>query len=311
MGREKHYFILNPNACNQGSLAVWKELRTQLTLAAIPFEMLLTAYPGHATKLVRSVLEKHDDARITAIGGDGTFFEVINGAVGFPAASLGFIGAGSGNDFCRGARIPMKPDAALSYITAEPQVTASLDCGAFVTDHCGYFASSVGLGVDAVVTEAVNKSTLKTKFNRLKIGKLIYLFLFLQSIWRFSRPCVEVVVDGVHRHYKDVWLVNIANNPYFGGGIKVSPDAQMDDGLFHVMVVHSYSRWMLLCMFVSVIWGGHRRLKKVTFVTGKQITLKSNCDTPIHADGETIGRREVTVSVVPAAVNVVCSYGDK
>ncbi len=308
MGKEKQHFILNPNARNSGSMAVWNQLRLELEQLEIPFTLWTTEYPGHATQLTRLILEQDDTSCIIAVGGDGTLFEVINGFVGFPEALLGFVGAGSGNDFCRGASIPIKPEAALALITSEPQQKVSLDCGKFTTDHSGRFASSVGMGVDAVVTETVNKSSLKTTFNRLKLGKLVYLMIFLRSIWTFSKPTIEVEVDDVSKCYKDVWLVNIANNPYFGGGIKVSPEAKMNDGLFHVMVVHSYSKWMLLFMFVSVAWGGHCRLKNVEFITGKKIRLISDRDSVIHADGETIGRGKVEAEILPAALNVICAY---
>ncbi len=308
---KKYFFILNPNARNSGSLKEWETIRTILEEKGVDYQLLTTERPAHATELARGVLQEDPEATIIAVGGDGTLHEVVNGIIGFPRATLGFIGAGSGNDYCRGARIPMNSVEAINNILSSAPEIHQLDCGTFETTRQGFFAGSMGLGIDADVTEEVNDSTLKMKFNKMRLGKLAYLYTFFKSLWTFKHPNVEVTIDGVSETYKKVWMVNIANSPYFGGGILISPDAKMNDGLFHIFIVHSYSRLKIMFMFFSIIWGGQTKLRNTVYKTGKKISLKPDINSVIHADGEIVGYGELQVDILSQSLNVTCQYSDQ
>jgi len=306
LSKKKLYFILNPKARNAGSVKTWSQVEAALKADGTRcYQLYRTERPNHATALVRQILNEEADAVIVAIGGDGTVHEVMNGMIGFPEATLGYIAAGSGNDFSRGAVIPKDPEQALALIM-NPEVK-KLDCGSFqILNHKGYFASSLGMGIDAFVTEIANRSVWKKRFNKIGLGKLNYLYTFFKSLWVFDHPEIEVTIDGVSKTYRHVWLVNIANNTYFGGGIAISPQAKMNDGLFHILIAHSYSRLTIFFMFFSIIWGGHIRSKNIEYLTGKNIKVIAKQQSIIHADGEIVGYSKLDVNIMKHEMNVIC-----
>lgn len=303
---EKMYFIINPKAQNSQSLTVWKQVKSILDQENVNYEFFMTEFPMHAPKIVKEILDKNSMAFIIAVGGDGTAHEVANGVAGYPHAKFSYIGAGSGNDFCRGAHIPMNPEEALRMMLDKNHSVKAIDIGYYETDHKGYCLSSMGMGIDADVTAEVNESPLKATFNKIKLGKLAYLYTFFKSIATYQFPTIKVTIDGKTKEYKKVWIINLANQKYFGGGIPISPNARMDNGDFHVLIVHSYSRLRIFFMFFSIIWAGHIKLKNCDYLTGKHIQLEANMDKVIHADGEIVGTKKLDLQILPKRMNVVC-----
>lgn len=304
---EKMYFIINPKAQNEQSLAVWNRVKAILDEEGANYTFLMTEYPMHAAKIAKEILDENDSAFVIAIGGDGTAHEVANGVAEYPNAKFSYIGAGSGNDFCRGAHIPMDPVEALRLILDKNHPVKTIDIGTYETDHKGYFLSSMGMGIDADVTAEVNDSPLKAVFNKVNLGKLAYLYTFFKSIATYKFPDMKITIDGKSKEYQKVWIVNLANQKYFGGGIPISPSAHMDNGVFHVLVVHSYSRFNIFFIFFSIIWAGHVNLKNCDYLTGKEIQIESNMNKVVHADGEIVGSGKFKIKILPKQLNVVCN----
>lgn len=110
-------------------------------------------------------------------------------------------------------------------------------------------------------------------------------------------------IDGKTQVFHKVWFVTISNQPYFGGGMKIAPLASPADGELDFTIVHGLSRWKLLLVFLSVFLGKHTAFKEVYSGTGERITIRSDQDVPIHADGETVEAlkkgKELDVHVLP------------
>ncbi|WP_077248186.1 diacylglycerol/lipid kinase family protein [Bacillus sp. FJAT-27986] len=304
MSKEKFNFIINPAAKNRGSLKIWKKVKKYLERENIHYQYRYTEYEGHACKITREILEKESDSLIIAVGGDGTIHEVINGAVGYKEARISYIPAGSGNDFSRGYQIDKNPTKAFKKLCLNSEKMTPIDLGSYKTDKQGYFMNSLGMGLDAAVTKAVNESKSKYYFNKIGAGKLVYLYFFFIK-WLTYRPIdVSLSIDGRDLNYKNVWLVTTSNQPYFGGGIKISPNSKPDDGLFHIIIVHNISKWKLILMFVTVVWGGHLKIRGVQELQGKNIKLSSGQPAFIHADGDYIGNDKVVVNMHHHKVNI-------
>ena len=304
MRMERFNFIVNPAAKNRGSLKIWKKVKKYLEQESIDYEFWYTEYEGHACELTKEILERKNDSLIVAVGGDGTIHEVINGAAEFKNARISYIPAGSGNDFSRGYHIDKNAIKALNNLCQNSQQTAPIDLGFYQTVKKGYFVNSLGMGLDAAVTKAVNESKSKYYFNKIGAGKLVYLYFFFIK-WLTYKPIhVSLTVDGLELNYQNVWLVTISNQPYFGGGIKISPNSKPDDGLFHIIIVHNISKMKLISMFVTVAWGGHLKIKGVEELKGKQIKLSSEQPALIHADGDYIGDHKAIVDMHHHKVNI-------
>lgn len=311
------YVIVNPQAKNGYSKKVWQDVERKLQLAQIPYQAFNTEYPGHATKLARSICMEtrpDDKAVIAVIGGDGTLHEVMNGAVGARNISVGFIPGGSGNDFSRGYGIPKNHLSALKFLLKQLDLQPILvDVGKIVhsNEKTTFFVNNMGAGFDALITKEANHSKLKKVMNRFSLGNLIYAYFVLQKLFTFKRTVVNMTIDGKKYKFDQTWFVTVSNQPYYGGGMKISPKALVQDGLLNVTIVHNLSRIKFLFVFITVFWGGHEKIKEVKTFLGKEILIDSKDPLFVHADGEFIGETPVNIQTCPQVLPLLTKEIDK
>ncbi|WP_066057461.1 diacylglycerol/lipid kinase family protein [Robertmurraya korlensis] len=285
----KLYFIINPNAKNGYSLKVWAKVEKELQRQKIPYEGFLTAYKGNGAEIARHLAKQEGEVLITVVGGDGTLNEVVNGVISMTNIKVGFIPAGSGNDFARGFQIPRNPLHALSVLLRqrkhEPKFT---DLGRIAVDSKNdlYFINNMGAGLDGLISKLANQSALKKWLNQLSLGGLVYVYLLIKEILFYQTTDVQLTVDGITHEFPDTWFVTVANQPFYGGGMKIAPNAKTDDGLLNIIIVHRLSRLKMLSVFVSVFWGGHVAFKEVRMLTGREILIYSSTPMMAHADGD-------------------------
>ncbi|TKC15864.1 diacylglycerol/lipid kinase family protein [Robertmurraya kyonggiensis] len=311
------YVIINPQAKNGYSKKVWLDVEKELQSRQIPYTAFNTEYPGHARELARSICKetKHEDkAVIVVIGGDGTLHEVINGTVGAKNVSVGFIPGGSGNDFSRGYGIPKNHLSASNFLLKQIDLQPILvDVGEIVhsEEKTTYFVNNMGAGFDALITKEANHSKLKKVMNRFSLGNLIYAYFVLKKLFTFKRTVVNMTIDGKKYKFEETWFVTVSNQPYYGGGMKISPKASVRDGLLNVTVVQNLSRMKFLFVFITVFWGGHERMKEVKNFLGKEIFIESKDPLFVHADGEFIGETPVSIQACPQVLPLVTREIDK
>lgn len=297
---KKLYFIINPQAKNGYSMRIWNLVKDELESSDISFTALFTKHQGHATMLANSISLDCSEtgAVIIVIGGDGTLHEVINGIVGLENIHVGFIPAGSGNDFMRGYGVPREPLSAFRFaLDRLNEHPTFVDTGEIFdeTRKRTFFINNMGAGFDALITKEVNKSRLKGLLNKISLGQLIYAYFVIKKLFSYKPSNVSVTVDGVTHHFENTWFVTVANQPYYGGGMKISPHASAIDGLLNVTILQGLSRLKFLLLFITVFWGGHERFKEVVNLIGKDISIKSQTLFYVHADGEYIGQTPVDI----------------
>ncbi|MFE8703376.1 diacylglycerol/lipid kinase family protein [Cytobacillus sp. FJAT-54145] len=287
------YFIINPQARNGYSQKVWAQVEKELCDLKIPYMAFFTKYRGNAQEIVHSIVKKSKGEKIVivAVGGDGTMNEVVNGVVKYKNVITGFIPGGSGNDFSRGYHIPKDPIAALKLILRQiKKEDQYVDIGRIEhgSDEA-FFISSMGAGFDALVSKEANSSRMKGILNRLGLTSFVYVYFLLKNLFTYELKTVEVVIDGKTHLFESTWFVTVSNQPYYGGGMKISPEASPYDGLLDVTVVQKLSRVKLLFVFITVFWAGHTRFREVKFLKGRSIGIQSQNPMDVHVDGEYIG----------------------
>lgn len=280
----KTVFIINPVAGNGRALKKWRRF---VQTVSFPFEQVITRFPGHATEIAVSYREMQEPALLIGFGGDGTLREIIAGAAGGEKLMVGSVAAGSGNDFTR-AYGTFNDAKAIEKFLMNPLFRRE-DLGQFTDGSCFQFVSSSGIGFDAEITIAVNRSAIKKKLNQLGIGKLVYVLYVARTLLKFEKFSLSVEVDGNLITYKDVWLATVSNQPYFGGGMKISPSSKTDDGLLELTVVHQISRLKLLLVFGTVFSGAHTRFKEVSQLSSTGFRLSTDKPVCRHVDGDDAG----------------------
>jgi diacylglycerol kinase (ATP) len=305
------FFIINPHAKSQESMKIWERVEKKLVDMQRSYQAFFTEYAGHAEELTRQILKQTKvECVICAVGGDGTLHEVVNGALHFPQAIIANIPAGSGNDYARGLQKTKSASRALETILKNEDYRM-IDYGVFRKgDSQHAFINSLGIGLDAEIVKEVNESKWKSLFNSFKIGKLIYLSTFIQKILSFKPFDLSMSIDAEVHDFRQVWVMVVANQPYFGGGIKISPLSEPDDYALNILVVHDLPRIQLFLLFATVLWGGHLKLKSVKSFKARNLYFHTEQEVHIQADGEIVGKQNLHVDVSPKRIKIVSRMED-
>ncbi len=259
-------------------------------------------HAGHAVRQLvgRDVRESQDMAReavaqgtdaLVVVGGDGMVHLGLQ-AVGGTDVPFGVVPAGSGNDFARAIGVPLRdPTAAASIVVTGAE--RRIDLGR-VGDQ--WFAGVVAAGFDARVNDRANRM----KWPR---GRMRYNAAMLVELGVFQPVPYVLDLDG-EAWETSAMLVTIGNIPSYGGGMKVTPGAILDDGLLDIMIVKPLSKARFLTVFPRVYTGSHVDLPFVEIRRAKQVRIDAPGITT-YADGERLGPLPQTFEAVPAALRVL------
>lgn len=302
----KLYFIINEFAGSGKGKKVWQQLRKELTTPS--FNFTFTRYEGHASKLAEHFCEKalasNQTALIIAIGGDGTIHEVVNGVIGYSNVLVGAVCAGSGNDFSRGYASFQTARQIDDFMMHSGRAFQEKDCGIVKLNKENlkkYFVNNTGIGFDAYIAYKTNNSKIKKRLNKIGLGQLSYIYFVLYCLFTYKLFKLTIQQDGQQYTYEKVWFATVSNQPYFGGGMKISPNSCSKDGLIELTIVYNLSRFKLLLLFITVFFGAHTRLKEVVQISSSKFILSVDKELPCHADGELIGttkkESEITYTV--------------
>lgn len=279
----KTTIIVNPAAGNGKSLKRWEKFKKNLNF---PYELQLTTSPQHATTLAKKCAETGDRQLVIAFGGDGTAHEVIEGLLPCSNCIVGVIGAGSGNDFGRGFPSFQDADQVNQYVNSFG-ATIDMDIGLMKDGHLNYpFVNNAGIGFDAYVAYQVNKSPVKKALNKFNLGKLAYTFFVIKTLVTFRTFSLTVETPEHTQTFEKVWFATVSNQPYFGGGMKISPQSNPADGIIEMTVVHHLPRIKLLLVFASVFFGLHTSFKEVHQMKSDAFRLTTDYPMYRHTDGE-------------------------
>lgn len=224
---------------------------------------------------------------VIAFGGDGFIHEIIQHCTAHSLA-LGVIPCGTGNDFARSLnlyKLSLKDQVDL-IAHGTPK---AVDLGLVEKK---WFAAILSSGFDVLVNERAN--VMRWPKGRMKYNLALLEKLFLLQTHRYRITMDDLVVDV------DAVLITIANGSSYGGGMKVCPDATIDDGLFDVMILEKVSRLELIKVFPKVYFGKHVGHPAVTFHRCASITIEGSGSA--FADGEPISSLPLTARCVPDAL---------
>ncbi|WP_155287264.1 diacylglycerol/lipid kinase family protein [Lacticaseibacillus zhaodongensis] len=238
------YVIYNPVAGSGTARAVWKIVSAALAEQGVAYEIYESQYPRHTVQLAQQIAlgELKPNSVLLVMGGDGTLNEAITGLhlSGNPQhLPVAYIPAGSGNDFARGIGLSQKPLVALKQVL-EATEPLHLDVGTYtelVSGKRGYFVNNFGIGFDAAVVTAANAAASKHLLNHVHMGALAYIAQVVHVLARRRSFTITVTANGKTETIKDAYLCTTTNHPYFGGGVRILPEARPDDGLLDLIVV--------------------------------------------------------------------------
>lgn len=266
-----------------------------------------TSAPEDATRLARAAVER-GVARILVAGGDGTTSEIVSGileaqtpALGRP--TLGLLPLGSGWDLARSLALPRDFDAALDVIARGDR--RRIDAGRVeYRDVLGrprsrFFVNEASTGLSGATVRIVG--TLAKRLGP-RLGFVAGAVAAIAS----HRPVdVAVEIDGVQIYEGPISMVVAANGCYFGAGMRVAPNARVDDGLLEIALVRGLSVSRLLANLPAFYLGRHGRHPSVSFHAARTLQiLPKEGSAPIDLDGEAVGALPMRAEVLPGALEV-------
>jgi len=300
--------VANPAASAGRVLARWPRIEALLREVFGPLETQFTSGPGQATSMARNALRSGAE-RIVAVGGDGTNNEVVNGffdpdsgtAIA-PGAVLATYPVGTGGDFVRSIGLSGK-DAALRF---HQMTTRTIDVGhaeligPFGEPVHRFFLNISSFGSSGLIVEKVNRTSKRLG------GKAAFLWGTLKGLFVYRNQKIELRIDDVYARTLPINTVAVANGRYFGGSMKIAPQALLNDGLFDVTIVGDVGLLTFLRYSSAIYAGTHIGRAGVESVRGKKVTATPCGKEPvlIDLDGEQPGRLPVTYEIVPKALVV-------
>ncbi|MFG6116673.1 diacylglycerol/lipid kinase family protein [Halobacillus sp. MO56] len=286
-----HIVIVNTIAGNGRALTILEKIQRDPSFQANQCRSFITDYKGHAEEIAKQVTEIYHEKikTVIIIGGDGTLHEVLNGMKHYPEIPLAVIPAGSGNDFARGAGIHTNSVTLFKRIIDHPKVlTFKPGAYRFHNDvkNPRHFMNSIGFGLDAEVAYKADNSSFKKVFNRMRIGFMSYVLAFFTVIPAYQSLDITLTIDGKVKHVKGAYMITVSRHPYYGGGMKIAPQASLKKDFYSVIVVESLPKWKILLLFITVFFGKHTSLREVKQYKGRAITVESPSKIPVQVDGE-------------------------
>lgn len=294
----KHIFIINPYAGKKDQTArIYKMADRLREKHGLVCSCLLTDRPGGATDLARKLAETGEEIRVYACGGDGTISEVANGLAGFPNAAMSCIPVGTGNDFLKnfGSNAALFHDAENLW-DGDQQALDLIDCN-------GHLCVTIACcGIDARVAESVHRFSktpaLSGKGSYIASIALNFLGSAITRKWSVS-------LDGAAPQEDNYALVSLCNGRYYGGGFFPVPEARMDDGILHAVVIRNVSHLDFIRLVGPYSKGEHKALppKLIQVVPAKEIHITANEDISVCLDGECSRCRDVVMRLSDKKVN--------
>jgi diacylglycerol kinase (ATP) len=236
---------------------------------------------------------------VVAMGGDGTVGACAAGlgeAGPSGRAALGLIPAGGGNDIARNLGLPFAdPLAAAALLaTLAPRRVDLVRAGERL------FLNSAGAGFDSEASRFANQRLAKAPPRLRYIGAMLAEL----ALWRPAG--FRITLDGRQIEARG-WLVAIGNGQSYGGGMRIAPDARLDDGLLDVVVIGELSKLAFLATFPKIYSGRHVEHPAIDVWRAARVELDADRPLAVHLEGELAGTVPVTFEVLPAAICVLAA----
>src|SRR5580765_5028259 len=246
--------------------------------------------PEEALDLARQCVADGIDALVVC-GGDGMVHLGVQAVAGVDTP-LGIIPAGTGNDVARYLDLPRSDPALAANVVARGKARV-IDLARVGSV---YFVTVLAAGFDAIVNERANAMTWPKGQMRYNLATLAEL--------RVLAPIPYVLeLDGVEERL-EASLVAVGNGPSFGGGLRITEGAVLDDGMLDVVVIKPLSKLELLRTYPKLFKGTHVHHPQYRHHRVRRVTVAAP-GIVAYADGERIGALPLTIEVAPGALRVL------
>nr|XP_004229912.1 sphingoid long-chain bases kinase 2, mitochondrial [Solanum lycopersicum] len=314
--RRELIFVVNPRGANGTTGQQWKKLlpylRSRLGNDCNICESL-TSGPSHAIDITREAIREGADA-VIAVGGDGTLHEVVNGFFcgGEPvcnhdmnsshSTALGIIPLGTGSDFARTLGWKNDPHDAIERIAKGLKSKIDVGCIAGEIGEPHYFINVADIHLSAKAGYYASRYK--------KFGNLCYVIGALQAFFRHHNQDLRIKVDeGEWEVCSQVTALCIGNAKYFGGGMKITPNANPSSGDYEMVILQDFKWYDFVLKLHKLYNGTHLSVKNVSSRRARSIEIEeisSSGSIFVQSDGEFLGFLPRKFSILPGVIELLC-----
>ncbi len=295
MAQARHLIIVNPQAKHGEGTKLTPVI--EKLLANLSHDTMETRSPGHAVELAAGAIG-YDV--VVAVGGDGTVHEVLNGLMRHPVESrpaLAVLPTGSGNDTCRTLGIPFDVSEAALLLATGQRRPFDVGCCNGV-----YFNNSFAAGLDAKVTA----KAVEYKVTKRRSGLWLYLTALLHVLFKdLDAFDITLGFDGEDPTPVQTLIIAMTQGATYGGGFRITPDADPHDGLFDVCMIDPLGLGEALRRLPFVIAGKHTNMPVVHMSRHTSASITSDIPLPAQLDGEVLLENRYDITMLPAAIQCI------
>lgn len=301
--------IVNPKAGGGVSQKKWARLVGAVSDGLGEMEVQFTEAPGHASELARAAALNRRPL-VVAFGGDGTISEVAGGLLaarttGATDTELGIIPRGTGGDFRRTLDLPHDLTGAARHLKAAPAHVVDVGRVTYTVAEgksaARYFVNVASVGFSSAVAARANDSS------KAFGAKAAFLGATLKTLASYQNTDLLLAIDGAPPVRRKLMLAAIGNGQYFGGGMKICPDARLDSGELSLVTVGDLGRGKVLTNLHKLFAGTHLTIDDVHCTSIHTVDIRPVDPTavvPVELDGETPGHLPATFEVLPRALRL-------
>ncbi len=282
--------LVNPNAGNKKPIKILPLVKKIFDSNKVNYDVFIS---NSSEELTAFLNKSKKFNKILILGGDGTINQVLEYVVENDNISVGILPVGSGNDMAKnlGFLPPFKEEYILNIINGTIRSVDICKC------NNKYFCNELGIGFAAKVAHDYNSSP----FLR---GKAKYYFQIFKNILFYKSK--ELFISTPEKSYSEkVFLVSVGNGKTTGGGVPLTVNAKIDDGLMDVCLVKDLTILPRVENLMKALKGKHLDLPYVNYFRTNKILIESTEDIIAHMDGEMFKTNKLDISLYKQKLNVI------
>jgi diacylglycerol kinase (ATP) len=291
--------FVNPASGGGRAIAYLARIRELLAARSFPAEFAVTSTSEELEVRAREAIAGGRKL-LVACGGDGTFQGLANAAFSFDVV-LGVLPAGGGNDLAHALGLPRDMESAVEAVLHGQPKWVDLLRARTADGRERLYAGGGGAGLDAEAMRYAGGA-----YRRIP-GRFRYIAAALRAFWGFTpmEISAEFPDSDLPSLRARALLAGVLNTPTYGGGLKLAPLAQFDDGWLEVVMVENLNAWEVLGVLPALLKKGELRTLRVKRCRARCVRLTTSRPCLFHGDGEILGPTPVEIEVVSRAVRIL------
>ena len=298
--------VINPVSAGGKTAEVWPEMSKHLKKEINDFTERYTKEPGDAIRIAKEAVESNYDYLI-AVGGDGTVNEIINGMLMVKdqdiKTKLIIYAQGTGSDLSRTLKLPKRIKEFISLIKRERMKTIKVVEAEFLNSkqekEKRYFFNVADCGMGAEVAKKLNENS------KITSGSLNYILRIFQVLFNYQNKKVKIEADNKLIYQGKINTAVIAHGNYFGGGIKVAPEAELFGDKLNLILLKDFSKLGIVLNLIKGYKGKHLAHPLVESYQAKKIKIMTKESVELELDGELVGRCGATFKISDREISVL------